>query len=132
MPFWVQVILVLCAIALTAALVPVLIALRRTAQQAERVLVSVEQELAPLAAEVRRLAAEAEALTRETRLEVERLGAITDRAGEVAEGVGRVVTALAGLTRAGQVVGVAHAIKTGIDVFVHRLRRQQGDGNHGE
>jgi hypothetical protein len=39
------------------------------------------------------------------------------------------MSAIAGLTRAGQLVGVAASIKTGLDVFLHRLRKQQGE-NH--
>jgi hypothetical protein len=36
---------------------------------------------------------------------------------------------LSGLTRAGQIVGVAAGLKKGIDVFVQRLRNQ---GDHHE
>jgi hypothetical protein len=131
MHLWLQIVLVVCAALLTAALLSLLVALRRAARQGERVLLAVEQELPLLAADARRLAEAAEALTRETRLEVERIGVMTDRATTVANGVSRVITGLAGLTRAGQVLGLAHVLKTGIEVFVHRLRRQEGDDDHG-
>jgi hypothetical protein len=131
MHLWLQIVLVVCAALLTAALLSLLVALRRAARQGERVLLAVEQELPLLAADARRLAEAAEALTRETRLEVERIGVMTDRATTVANGVSRVITGLAGLTRAGQVLGLAHVLKTGIEVFVHRLRKQGGDDDHG-
>ena len=43
----------------------------------------------------------------------------------------RIVNAIAGLTRTGQVVAVAAALRRGVDVFVHRMRKEGGN-HHGE
>ena len=66
-------------------------------------------------------------LTRDASRELERVGTVTDRVDDIAGAVGRIVGTLSGLTRAGQIVGMAVGLKKGIDVFVQRLR--QGD-NH--
>ena len=55
------------------------------------------------------------------------MGEVTEQVQTVAEGLGRVVMGLAGLTRAGQVIGLAAGLRRGVDVFVQRLRRGQGD-----
>ena len=44
----------------------------------------------------------------------------------------RLVGALSGLARAGQVVGLAAGLRRGVDVFVSRLRRDEGDNSHGK
>ena len=119
---WLQILLALCVVAITIALVPTLLALRRTSERAERVLALAEQELRPLVDELREL-------SRQARGEMVRVGALTERVEDVAEGLGRVLSAVSGLTRAGQLVGVAAGLKTGLDVFLHRLRRNQGE-NH--
>jgi hypothetical protein len=130
MPGWFAAILALCAVALTATAVPLLVALFRTARRAESVLGIVERELPPLVAELHGLTDGLRDLLRETAQELKRLGAIADRVDDVASGVARVVTALAGLTRAGQVFGLAAAIRRGVDVFVERLRNREGE-SHG-
>ena len=48
---------------------------------------------------------------------------ITGRVQEVADGASRLLNGLSGLTRVGQLVGIAAGIKTGVDVFFHRLRQ---------
>lgn len=123
---WVQITLAVCAVVVTVALVPALVALRRAGERAERVLALAEQELRPLAAEVRGLVEESRALSHEARGEVARVGALAERIVDLSGGLGRVLAAVAGLTRAGQIVGVAAGLKTGLDVFLHRLRKQQG------
>jgi len=128
---WAQAVLVACAVVLTAAAVPVLLALRRTARRAETVLTIVEQELRPLIGQVLALAEDVRTLTREASDEIERVGEMTERVNAVADGVGRVVTGLAGLTRAGQLIGVAVGLKKGLDVFVSRFSKNQGD-HHGQ
>lgn len=124
---WVQALLALCAVALTAALLPALLALGRAARRSDNVLAIVEQELRPLVARIHALLEDLRELTRETRGEVARAGVVTERVGEIADALGRLAAALTGLTRAGQLVGVVAGIKKGIDVFVHRFRREQGD-----
>lgn len=122
-----QILLSLCAVAVTIVLVPAMVALRRSAQRAERVLAILEEELRPLAGETRALTEDLRALVREANQDLERIGAVAERAHDIAEGLVRVLTALGGLTRAGQLVGVAAGLKRGIDVFVHRMRKAQGD-----
>ncbi len=129
MPFWVQLLLSLSAFALLLALVAAVWALRRMAQRAEAVLTIVEQELRPLIGQALALTEDVRTLTREASRELERVGAVTDRVDEIATGLGRFVGMLSGLTRAGQIVGVAAGLKKGLDVFVHRFRHQ---GDHHE
>jgi uncharacterized protein YoxC len=126
---WVQVVLVACAVALTAAVIAAVLALRRVFGRAAAVLEIVEQELRPVIGQVHGLTDEVRELTHETRREVVRIGEVTDQVQTVAEGLARVVSGLAGLTRAGQLVGLAAGLRRGVDVFVHRLRREQGEHN---
>ncbi|MBI3637395.1 MAG: hypothetical protein HY216_14475 [Candidatus Rokubacteria bacterium] len=126
MHLWAEIVLVACAVGLTVGLLAAVAALRRTAERAERVVALVEHDLPPLIGEVRDITKELAALGREARGDLERMRALLDRAHDVAEGVGRVAGAVAGFTRAGQLVGLAAGLKSGVDVFLHRLR-QQGD-----
>jgi uncharacterized protein YoxC len=126
MPFWVQLLLSLASLALLLALVAAVWALRGVAQRAEAVLAIVEQELRPVIGQAVALTEDVRSLTRDASRELERVGAVTDRVDDIAGAVGRIVGTLSGLTRAGQIVGVAAGVKKGIDVFVQRLR-QQGD-----
>jgi uncharacterized protein YoxC len=124
---WAQAVFVLCAVALTAALVAAVLALRRALGRVEGVLAIVEQELRPLIGQAHGLTDELRELTREARHEVVQVREVTERVQVVADGLGRVVTGLAGLTRAGQLVGLAAGLRRGVDVFVQRFRRGQGD-----
>jgi uncharacterized protein YoxC len=124
---WVQAVLSVCAVALTAALVAATLALRRALRRTEAVLEIVEQELRPLVGQVHGLTEELRELTRESRREVVRIGEVTERVQTVADGLSRMVVGLAGLTRVGQIVGLAAGLRRGVDVFVQRLRRKQGD-----
>jgi uncharacterized protein YoxC len=127
---WAQVVLLVCAVALTVALVLAVLALRRTLRRTTAVLEIVEQELRPLVGQVHGLTDELRELTRESRREVVRIGDVTERVQVVADGLGRVVAGLAGLTKAGQIVGLAAGLRRGVDVFVQRLRREgDHDGN---
>jgi uncharacterized protein YoxC len=127
---WVQIVLIVCAAALTVALVGAILAARATLRRAASVLEIVEQELRPLVGQINGLTEDVRELTRETRREVERIGEVTEHVQTAAEGVSRMVGGLAGLTRAGQAIGLVAGIRRGVDVFVDRLRRDQG-GNHG-
>ena len=129
MPFWVQLLLSLASLALLVALVAAVWALRGVAQRAEAVLAIVEQELRPVIGQAVALTEDVRSLTRDASRELERVGAVTDRVDDIAGAVGRIVGTLSGLTRAGQIVGVAAGLKKGIDVFVQRLRNQ---GDHHE
>jgi uncharacterized protein YoxC len=127
---WAQAVLVACVVLLTAAVVPTLLALRRTVRRAETVLTIVEQELRPLIGQAHALTDDVRTLTREAKEEIERVGEVTERVNAVADGVGRVVGGLAGLARAGQAISVVAGLKRGLDVFVARLSKEQGD-HHG-
>jgi uncharacterized protein YoxC len=127
---WTQPILLACAIALTAAVIALLLAVKRTADRAHAVLRIVEEELRPLIGQAHALSDEVRLLTREASLEVKRVGEVTERVNNVAEGVERMVSALAGLTRAGQIIGMVAALKKGVDVFVQRMSKHQGE-THG-
>lgn len=129
MPFWVQLLLSLASLALLVALVAAVWALRGVARRAEAVLAIVEQELRPVIGQAVALTEDVRSLTRDASRELEKVGAVTDRVDDIAGTVGRIVGTLSGLTRAGQIVGVAAGLKKGIDVFVHRLRNQ---GDHHE
>jgi uncharacterized protein YoxC len=129
MPFWVQLLLSLASLALLLALVAAMWALRGVARRAEAVLAIVEQELRPVIGQVVALTEDVRSLTRDASRELERVGAVTDRVDDIAGAVGRIVGTLSGLTRAGQIVGVAAGLKKGLDVFVQRLKHQ---GDHHE
>jgi len=129
---WAQAVLVACAVALTLALVAAILAVRRALRRTDAVLAIVEQELRPLVGHAHGIADELRDLTRETRLEVERIGEVTEHVETAAAGLSRLVVALGGLARAGQVVGLAAGLRRGVDVFVSRLRRDGGDGSHGK
>ncbi|PYN99506.1 MAG: hypothetical protein DMD91_12630 [Candidatus Rokuibacteriota bacterium] len=128
MQLWVQGLVILCLIAVTIALVPAIIALRRAVERADRVLGILEGDLSPLVGEVRGLVHELRGLSEEARGEMHRIGGLTDRAQDAFEGVSRVLAAVTGLTRAGQLMGVAAGLKTGLEVFLHRLRRNHAGG----
>jgi uncharacterized protein YoxC len=127
MPPWVAIVVVACVVVLTAVLVPTILALRRTLRRAEVVLTIAEQELRPLIGQAHALTEDVRLLTREASQEIERVGEMTERVNAAAEGMSRVVTALAGLTRVGQVIGMAAALKRGVDVFLQRWSKEQGD-----
>src|SRR5919108_3930867 len=114
---WVQAVLLVCAVALTAALVAAILALRRALSRTDAVLTIVEQELRPLIGQAHGLTEDIRELTRESRREVERIGEVTEHVARATDGVGRMVVGLAGLTRAGQIVGLAAGLRRGVDVF---------------
>ena len=127
---WTQAVVAVCAVALTAAVVALLLSLRRTVQRAEGVLGIVEDELRPLIAQAHALTDEVRGLTREASLEIKRIGEVTERLNAVAETVGRLAGAAAALTRVGQFVSLAAGLRRGVDVFLHRVRKHRGD-HHG-
>ncbi len=128
MHLWAEAVLVLCVVVLTGALLPAIAAVRRAAERGERLMTLVENDLPPMVSEVREITKELSALARDARGDVERIGAILDRAHDVADGLGRIVGAVAGFTRAGQVVGIIAGLRTGLNVVLQRLRKQ-GDGH---
>jgi uncharacterized protein YoxC len=119
---WFRILLALCAVAVTGALVAMLLALKRTLDRAAGVLGVVEDELRPTAAEARALMQDIRAMSRELRGEIERLGEVTDHVRTLVDGLARVANGLAGLTRAGQLIGMAAGVKKGLDVFLQHWR----------
>jgi hypothetical protein len=130
MGLWWQIPLLLCALALTAALVAALLALRRTLQRTEELLAALGQEVPPALQDLRHLTQEAQGVAREARGGINRVGAMVERASQVAEGVGALVAGLRGLTRAGQIIGIAAGLRKGLEVFIDRVRTPHG-GKHG-
>jgi hypothetical protein len=116
----------------TAALVVAVVAVARAVRRAERLLAVVEREVdrdvPPILASLRELTDELRQLSRGATSELDRIGQITARVQEVTDAAARLLTALSGFARAGQLVGIAAGVKTGVDVFLHRLRKQRGDG----
>ena len=127
MAAWFQALLWLGLLALLVALAAAALALRRAALRAEAVLAIVEQELRPLVAQTHALLEETRGLAREAKGEVERIQALTDRVGDAAHSVARVLTAVSGFTRAGQLVVLAAGLRRGIDMFIQRMRRNEGE-----
>jgi hypothetical protein len=128
---WSQVVLVACAVALTAVVVSAVLALRGALRRTDALLGIVEQELRPLIAQVHGVTEELRELTHELRLEVKRVGDVTETVQAVTEGMGRIVSGLSGLARIGQVVGMAAVLRRGVGAFAQRLRREQGE-DHGD
>ena len=130
---WFFPVVALCVVAVSAALVALLVALARVGRRAERVLALVERELEqdvpPLMRDLHELSGELRRLGQGANMELDRVGRITERVEEVADTTAHVLSALSGLTRAGQLVGLAAGVKTGVEVFLHRLRTQRGDGH---
>jgi uncharacterized protein YoxC len=124
---WFRIVLALCAVALTCALVGVLLSLKRVLDRAGGVLTVVETEIRPTAAEARALTSEMRTLSRHLQDEIDAVGLVIERVRGLVDGLSRVVTGLAGLTRAGQVIGIAAGVRKGIEVFVERWRSRPGE-----
>ena len=132
MPVWFYAVLACCALALTVALVAAVVAAVGAVRRAERVLAALQREIdhdvPPLLGGLRDLIEDLRRLSRGATTELDRIGEITGRVQDVTDTAARLLGALSGLTRAGQFVGIAAGIKTGVDVFLHRWR-QRGDGH---
>jgi uncharacterized protein YoxC len=129
MHLWAQIVVVVCVVALTVVLVPTVLVLRRAAERVESVLALTERELQPLSAQLQALIEDLRATSADVREELERLGTLAERANELSDGLGRVLAAVSGLTRVGQLVGVAAGLKSGLDMFLHRLCKDRGENN---
>ena len=130
MPVWFYAVLACCALALTVALVAAVAAAVGAVRRAERVLAALQREIdhdvPPLLGGLRELVEDLRRLSRGATSELDRIAEITGRVHDVIDSGSRVLGALSGFTRAGQLVGIATGLKTGVDVFLHRLR-QRGD-----
>ena len=119
----------LCLVVATAVLIlliPAIVSLRRSLQRAETVLMLLEREIGPLAAQTQGLAEDLRTLVRQGNRELERLGAVAERVGDLSERAARLVTAVSGFTRVGQIVGATAAIRKGLNVFINRVRKHGG------
>ncbi len=115
-------IVVICVVAVTVALVMVLVALRRVLNRAEVSLGLIEREIRPMAAQLGALTEEIRGLSRQVTLEVERIGVVTRRLDEITTTVAKIVAAVSGISRVGQIVGLASGLQRGLGVFVSRLK----------
>jgi len=114
-------VIALCAIVLTAVLVPMLLAWKRAAIRAETVLMLLEREIRPTASQLQALTEELRGLSKHAGENMERIGTVIGRVDEATTRVARVVGLVAGFTRVGQLVGTATGVKKGLDVFIAKL-----------
>ena len=126
MSSWMQALITLCVVAATAVLIPAIISIRRSVQRAETVLMLLEREIGPVAAQIQGLAEDVRTLVRQANRELERLGGVAERVGDLSERAARLVTAVSGFTRVGQIVGATSAIRKGLNVFINRIRKHGG------
>jgi len=113
---------VVCIVVLTGVLISTLLALKKAALRAESVLHLLEREIRPMASQIESLTGELRALSHHANQELDRIGVVVRRLEEVSVKVARLVGALGGLTRVGQLAGAAAGVKKGLDVFIRRLR----------
>lgn len=122
MPLW-QIVVIVCAVAVSAALVLALLGLVRVTRRLDGLLAIVEEELRPLIGQAHGLIEDVRGVTREAGHEVERLGAVTEHVNEITAGIAKIVTAVSLVTRAGQIVSLAGGLRRGVTTFARRLRR---------
>jgi uncharacterized protein YoxC len=115
-------IVVICVVAITVSLVLALLALRRVLKRSDVVLGLIEREIRPMAAQLGALTEEIRGLSHQVTLEVERLVVVTRQLEEITTTVGKIVAAIAGISRVGQIVGLAVGLRRGLGVFVSRLK----------
>jgi uncharacterized protein YoxC len=118
-------VLVLCAVAVTVALVLALVSLRRVLQRVEGVLQIVEREIRPMAAQLGALTEEFRGLSHQVTVELDRLGVVIRRLDDITTGIARLVALVSGISRVGQVVGLAGGLRRGLGVFVSRLKSRE-------
>jgi uncharacterized protein YoxC len=117
-----ELIIALCAVAATVALVAALRALRKTAGRADEVLHLVEREIRPMAGQIESLAEEVRTLAQNANANMDRIAVVVHRADEISYQIARFAVALSGFTRLGSYTAVAAGVKRGLDVFIKRLR----------
>jgi uncharacterized protein YoxC len=120
-----QGILVVCVVAITIALVPTLLAIWRAATRAEAVLGEVERQVRPLSAEVEALTREVRGLSHQATVELARVSGVLQGLEDVSLKIGRLAGFALGVTRVGQMAGLAAGLKSGASVFVSRLRSRR-------
>ena len=118
-----EAVIMLCVVVLSAVLVSVLIALRKTALRAESVLHVIEREIRPMVGQLESLTGELKDLSKGANAELKRISVVVRRAEDVTIKVSRLMLAVGSLTRVGQYASVAVGVKRGLDVFLTRLKR---------
>ncbi len=117
-----QVVLVLCAVVLTVAMVVTLASIRRAATRAETVLQLVEREIRPLASQVEGLAAEVRTLSQTASEELQRVSGVVRRVENISLKIARVVGVANSLASFRGVTTVGSGVKRALGVFVSRLK----------
>jgi uncharacterized protein YoxC len=117
-----QVVLILCAVVLTVAMVVTLASIRRAATRAETVLQLVEREIRPLASQVEGLAAEARTLSQTANQELQRVSGVVRRVELISFKIARVVGVANSLASFRGVTSVSSGLKRALGVFVSRLK----------
>lgn len=117
-----QVVLVLCAVVLTVAMVVTLASIRRAATRAETVLQLVEREIRPLASQVEGLAAEVRTLSQTANQELQRVSGVVRRVELISFKIARVVGVANSLASFRGVTSVGSGLKRALGVFVSRLK----------
>jgi uncharacterized protein YoxC len=126
MPVW-EMVLVVCLAAVSAALVALLLAVRRVALRADALLGILESDARPILEQVKGLLDEARVIAGDARQELERVSSVVGRAQETVEAIGRIVGVVAGVTRAGRLISLVTGLRKGARIFIHRYRGGQGD-----
>jgi len=118
-------VLVLCAIAITVALVSVLFSLKRLVDRGEAVLTLVEREIRPTASQLGALTDELRGVSHQVTLELERIGLITRRLEDITGTIAKVVGVVGGIAQVARLGGVAMGLQRGLGVFLSRLKSRQ-------
>jgi uncharacterized protein YoxC len=118
-------VLVLCAIAITVALVSVLFSLKRLVDRGEAVLTLVEREIRPTASQLGALTEELRGVSHQVTLELERIGLITRRLEDITGTIAKVVGVVGGIAQVARLGGVTMGLQRGLGVFLSRLKSRQ-------
>lgn len=118
-------VLVVCAVAITVALVAVLFSLKRLIERAEAVLTLIEREIRPTASQLGALTEELRGVSHQVTLELERIGLITRRLDDITGTIAKVVGVLGGIAQLGRLTGLAIGLQRGLGEFLYRLKRRQ-------
>ena len=117
-------VLVLCAIAITVALVTVLFSLKRLIERGEAVLTLIEREIRPTASQLGALTEELRGVSHQVTLELARIGLITRRLEEITGTLAKVIGVVGGIAQVTRLGGVAIGLQRGLGVFISRLRKR--------
>jgi uncharacterized protein YoxC len=118
-------VLALCALAITVALVAVLISFKRLIERGEAVLALVEREVRPTASQLGALTEELRGVSHQVTLELARIGLVTRRLDDITRTVAKVVGVVGGITTVSRLSGVAMGLQRGLGVFISRLKSRQ-------